>query len=138
MKIVGCFLINLNTEVRHNDSITKIWLCKVMSEKMGWQVTKSPPLNPPLDITNVFWVFWQCLARHTQGDTISCRKLLGLSAGKKPVSFPMLFWRYCKDMQTSYFRYFGQNDSINLQDFNLYLYAKNMLNHSLLSQDITF
>ena len=42
------FLINLDTEVRNNDSITKIWLCKVMSEKRGWQVTKSPPLNPPL------------------------------------------------------------------------------------------
>ena len=25
------FLINLDTEVRNNDSITKIWLCKVMS-----------------------------------------------------------------------------------------------------------
>ena len=42
------FLIYLDTEVRNNDSITKIWLCKVMSEKRGWQVTKSPPLNPPL------------------------------------------------------------------------------------------
>ena len=42
------FLINLDTEVRNNDSITKIWLCKVMSEKRGWQVTKSPPLNPSL------------------------------------------------------------------------------------------
>ena len=42
------FLINLDTEVRNNDSITKIWLCKVMSEKRGWHVTKSPPLNPPL------------------------------------------------------------------------------------------
>ena len=42
------FLINLDTEVRNNDSITKIWLCKVMSQKRGWQVTKSPPLNPPL------------------------------------------------------------------------------------------
>ena len=40
--------INLDTEVRNNDSITKIWLCKIMSEKRGWQVTKSPPLNPPL------------------------------------------------------------------------------------------
>ena len=29
------FLINLDTEVRNNDSITKIWLCKVMSEKRG-------------------------------------------------------------------------------------------------------
>ena len=44
------FLIYLDTEVRNNDSITKIWLCKVMSEKRGWHVTKSPRLNPPLNI----------------------------------------------------------------------------------------
>ena len=52
MKTVGnkYFLINLDTEVRNNGSITKIWLCKVMSEKKGWQVTKSTPLNPPLHI----------------------------------------------------------------------------------------
>ena len=42
------FLICLDTEVGNNDSITKIWLFKVMSEKRGWQVTNSPPLNPPL------------------------------------------------------------------------------------------
>ena len=45
--------INLDTKVRNNDSITKIWLCKVMSEKRGWQVTKSPPLNPPLGIIDL-------------------------------------------------------------------------------------
>ena len=50
------FLINLDTEVRNNDSITKIWLCKVMSEKRVWQVTKLPPLNPPLELTP-----WKCL-----------------------------------------------------------------------------
>ena len=45
MKIVSnkYFLINLDTEVRNND------LCKVMSEKRGWQVTKSHSLNPPLE-----------------------------------------------------------------------------------------
>ena len=42
------FLINLDTKVRNNGSVTKIWLCKVMSEKRGWHVTKSPLLNPPL------------------------------------------------------------------------------------------
>ena len=68
------FLINLDTEVRNNDSITKIWLCKVMSEKRGWQVTKSPPLNPPLDATfltkNKFFSFlvktWCCLLNNIQ------------------------------------------------------------------------
>ena len=29
------FLINLDTKVRNNGSVTKIWLCKVMSEKRG-------------------------------------------------------------------------------------------------------
>ena len=51
------FPINLDPEVRNNDSITKIWLCKVMSKKMGWQVTKSPPLNPPLLLIDVFEKF---------------------------------------------------------------------------------
>ena len=41
------FLTNLDTR-RKKGSVTKIWLCKVMSEKRGWQVTKSPPLNLPL------------------------------------------------------------------------------------------
>ena len=40
------FLTNLDI-LRKNGSVTKIWLCKVMSEKRGWQVTKSPPLYPP-------------------------------------------------------------------------------------------
>ena len=59
MKIVGnkYFLINLDTEVRNNDSITKIWLYKVMSEKRGWQVTKSPPLNPHLDTDILIYRF---------------------------------------------------------------------------------
>ena len=43
------FLMNLETW-RKNASVTKIWLCKVMSKKRGWQVTKLPPLNPPLAI----------------------------------------------------------------------------------------
>ena len=29
------FLMNLDTEVRKNGSVTKIWLCKVTSEKKG-------------------------------------------------------------------------------------------------------
>ena len=34
------------------------------------------------------------------------RKLSCLSAAKKSTSSPKFFWRYCKDIQTSYFRYF--------------------------------
>ena len=37
----------------------------------------------------------------------TCRKPSRLFAGKKSISSPMLYWRYCKDMQTSYFGYFG-------------------------------
>ena len=58
---------------------------------------------------------------------------------------PMLFWRYCKDMQTSYFGFFGHASMHTLklsyqlvQDFYVYLNAKNKLHHSLLSWDITF
>ena len=36
----------------------------------------------------------------------TCRKPLCSFAGKKSTSSPMLYWRYCKDMQT-YFGYFG-------------------------------
>ena len=37
----------------------------------------------------------------------NCWKFSCSSAGKKSVSYLMLFWRYCKDKQTSYSRYFG-------------------------------
>ena len=37
----------------------------------------------------------------------TCRKASCLFPGKKSTSSPMLYWRYCKDMQTSYFGYFG-------------------------------
>ena len=68
-----------------------------------------------------------------------CRKRLCLSAGKKPASFPMLLWRYCKDMQT-YFGYFGHAwlHSPKMIVFNVYLHAKNKLHNSLLSYNITF
>ena len=32
------------------------------------------------------------------------------SEGKKITSSPMLFWRYCKDIQTSYLGTFGMPD----------------------------
>ena len=52
------FLIDLDIEVRNNGSVTKIWLCKVMSEKRGWQVTKSPRLNPPLPFKWIQLIEW--------------------------------------------------------------------------------
>ena len=55
------------------------------------------------DIVNLlFWVLWECLAMHTQSDTINLEKTSGSSAGKKPT---MIFWKNCKYMQ-SYFGYF--------------------------------
>ena len=54
------FLKNLDIR-RKNGSFTKIWFCKAMSEKRGWQVTKSPPLNPPLK--HLWWlVFYYLIA----------------------------------------------------------------------------
>ena len=60
------------------------------------------------DIVNLlFWVLWACLAMQTQCDTITFRKLSFLLGGKKSTSpTPMLFCRYCKDMQTTHFEYF--------------------------------
>ena len=37
----------------------------------------------------------------------SCIKLSYLSEGTRATSFPMFFWQYCKDMETSYFGLFG-------------------------------
>ena len=54
----------------------------------------------------------------------ACRKLRKNST----LSPPRIFWRYCKDMQTSYF----------VEHFNAYLHAKNKLGHSFLSWDFLF
>ena len=37
----------------------------------------------------------------------TCKKPLSLFAGKKSTSSPILYWRCCKYMQTSYLEYFG-------------------------------
>ena len=37
----------------------------------------------------------------------TCSKPLWLFGAKISTSSPMLYWRYCKDMQTSHFGYFG-------------------------------
>ena len=55
----------------------------------------------------MFWVLWACLDKQAKVILSTCRKPLCLFAGKKSTSSPMLYWRYCKDMQTSYFGYFG-------------------------------
>ena len=44
---------------------------------------------------------------HTHSDSINLQKTFVFVCRQKSISFPMLFWRYCKVMQTSYFGYFG-------------------------------
>ena len=73
------------------------------------------------------------------------QKLLRLSTDKKSVSSPMFFWRYGKDMQNSYFGYFGHTwlhmpkMVVQLvENFDVYLHPKNILQYSLLPWDITF
>ena len=60
------------------------------------------------DVVNwFFWVLWRFKLNKLKVNLSICRKPLCLLAGKKSASSPMLYWRYCKDMQTSYFGYFG-------------------------------
>ena len=60
------------------------------------------------DVVNwLFWVLWGFKLNKLKVNLSTCRKPLCLLAGKKSTSSPMLYWRYCKDMQTSYFGYFG-------------------------------
>ena len=45
----------------------------------------------------------------TQSDTINLQKTFAFICRQKINPRPMLFWRYCKDVQTSYFGYFSIN-----------------------------
>ena len=89
------FLINLDTEVRNNDSITKIWLCKVMSEKRGWQVTKSPPLNPPLESIGKVqrWVKEKLLKSYRPATTMK-KWWFSLFVNKVNVSVVVTWWLF--------------------------------------------
>ena len=99
------------------------------------------------DIVNLlFWVLWACLAVQTQRDTITFRKLSFLLGGKKSTSpNPILFCRYCKDMQTTHFEYF-QHAWLHTpkmivptwRRFGCLSACQNILHLSLLSWDITF
>ena len=73
-------------------------------------------------INSILYVFLEIFKRYYKFDVLGtlgvpvpctpkvilsiCRNSLCFSAGKKPISKPMLFLRCCKDMQT-YFEYFG-------------------------------
>ena len=66
------------------------------------------PLRYYKDIVNLlFWVLWECLAKHTQSDTINLQKTFVFFCRQKINFTRIFFWRYCKDIQNSYFGYFG-------------------------------
>ena len=55
----------------------------------------------------LFWLLWASLTTQTQSDYYYFCVHLQAKNQLNPPSPPMLFWRYCKVMQTSYFGYFG-------------------------------
>ena len=60
------------------------------------------------DIGNfLFWELWEYLIIPIKFVVSICSKLSCLSACEKSTSSPILFWRYSKDMQISYFGSFG-------------------------------
>ena len=60
------------------------------------------------DITNLlFWVLRAYLATQTQNDSIILWKTFVFIWIQKNNFIPQVFLRYCKDMQASYFGYFG-------------------------------
>ena len=50
-----------------------------------------------------FWVLWACLAMQSESDTINLYTTFIFICTQKINFTPMFFWRYCEDMQTSYF-----------------------------------
>ena len=59
------------------------------------------------DVVNLlFWVLCACLATQNQSDTINLQKTFVFICRQKINFTTMLFWRYCKDIQTSYYGYF--------------------------------
>ena len=59
------------------------------------------------DIVNLFFGYLGHPGYANQIGTIKLQKTFEF-IGRQKINFtPMLFWRYCKDMQTSYFGYFG-------------------------------
>ena len=82
------------------------------------------------DVVNLF--FWSCLALHIEKDAINLYNSFAFICRQKTNFFPMLFWKYCKDMATFYFGYFGYAWLHTSK-----MHTKNKLYNSLLSWDIT-
>ena len=85
------------------------------------------------DVVNLlFWVLWVCLATQIQSDTINLQKTLVFICRQKINFTTMLFWWYCKDMQTSNYGYF--NHSINLYKTSMFICMPkiNFINHFFL------
>ena len=55
----------------------------------------------------LFWVLEAYLALHNQSDSMKLQKTFMFICRQKIYSLLKFFWKNCKDMQTSYFRYFG-------------------------------
>ena len=53
-------------------------------------------------VSNILWII---VATHTQSDTMNLWKMFVFICWQKSTSSPKFFWRYFKDMQTSYFGY---------------------------------
>ena len=94
-----------------------------------------------------FWVLWSCLTTQTQSDTINLSKTFAHLQAKKttspppPLSFSGDIAKICKLMLgtlvmtgCTYPKWYYQF----AEDLNVYLHAKNKLQHSLLSWDIHF
>ena len=54
----------------------------------------------------MLWIFCACLATQNQSDTINLQKTFVFICRQNINFTTMLFWRYCKDIQTSYYGYF--------------------------------
>ena len=108
------------------------------------------PASYPSDIAKIlktchFWYFCHAWLHTSRLILSTCKKLLMFISCKKCTSFPMFYWRYWKDMQTSYFGYIRHADCAHhkwlyqfAEIFVIYLHAKNTLHHSFLSWDIIF
>ena len=88
----------------------------------------------------LLWLLWECLAIHTQSDTLYFQKLSVFTSMAK-INF-MLFWRYRKDMQTC-FGTLGMPTQPTLyyqlvENVDVYLHVKNKVHLSLLTWDIIF
>ena len=122
--------------------------CKDIAILLFWELWTSsftPSLRYCKDIVNLlFWVLCACLATHTQSDTINLWKTFVFISRQKINVIIHAFLeilQICKLILGTLGMpgYKPPNCWYRLvEDFDVYLHAKNKLHHSLLSWDITF